>query len=189
MTTESQDMSLEKFGEEKQPTAQGEEEQQEMPMPILARLDRLDRLVLYLEETRNLPARRSGDFIPIKMGVEKQLKPLSSALDEVHFKGTLLERIDILENRVLQLSLVIEDGSTSSSSTFLTTENIECSFLKKDDSSNTNVYGTEHEQDKEQISEEEQTCTIRGCKKVRKQKAVPPVRRRKKWLGWLQMGC
>ncbi|GKC19597.1 ALP1-like protein isoform X2 [Tanacetum coccineum] len=43
-------------------------------------------------------------------------KTLSSALDDVHQKGTLIDRVAMLENRVLQLSLDMDEGSTSRSS-------------------------------------------------------------------------
>ncbi|KAK0603195.1 hypothetical protein LWI29_002364 [Acer saccharum] len=51
------------------------------------------------------------------MKKEDDFKTLSSALDEVHRKGILIERLTLLENRVLQLSLEMEAvGNTSGSS-------------------------------------------------------------------------
>ncbi|XP_068647873.1 uncharacterized protein [Aristolochia californica] len=184
-------MSLDKFGQEKQSATQGEEEQHQMSIPVLARLDRLDRLLLYFEETRNLSARRSVDFLSIKAGLEKQSKPLSWVLEEVQFKGTLMERIAILESRVLQLSLDMEEGSTTSSSTLLTSDNTLSTFLKKDDTRTAPVSGKEHKQDKIEgkVFKEAQTSTIHGCMKVRKQKAVLTKRGYRKWFGWLQMRC
>lgn len=35
---------------------------------------------------------------------EDQCKTLSSAIEEAHQKGTLMERVAVLENRVLQVS-------------------------------------------------------------------------------------
>ncbi|KAL0300000.1 UNVERIFIED_CONTAM: hypothetical protein Sangu_2505000 [Sesamum angustifolium] len=46
-----------------------------------------------------------------------ECKTLSSALEEVQRKGTLIERLVLLENRVLQLSLEMDEGNTSKSST------------------------------------------------------------------------
>ncbi|GER33687.1 stabilizer of iron transporter SufD /Polynucleotidyl transferase [Striga asiatica] len=49
----------------------------------------------------------------------KECKTLSSALEEVQHKGTLLHRLALLENRVLQylqLSLEMDEGNTSKSS-------------------------------------------------------------------------
>ncbi|KAL3344746.1 hypothetical protein AABB24_023939 [Solanum stoloniferum] len=41
---------------------------------------------------------------------------LSTALEEVHHKGTLVDRLTALENRVFKLSLEMEEAKTSRSS-------------------------------------------------------------------------
>ncbi|KAA8547624.1 hypothetical protein F0562_004053 [Nyssa sinensis] len=72
------------------------------PLPVLPRLDRLDRLLQLLEEKHGLSGRHSSSSVDRKMESEDQCKSLSTALEEVHHKGTLMERLAILENRVLQ---------------------------------------------------------------------------------------
>ncbi|KAB5534874.1 hypothetical protein DKX38_017960 [Salix brachista] len=94
----------------------GQEEMQEFssPLPVLPRLDRLDRLVMHLI---NLSADRIlmsiCSFLVRKaqaksvvriVEAEDQCKNLSSVLEEVQHKGTLMDRLEMLENRVLQVS-------------------------------------------------------------------------------------
>ncbi|XP_059298355.1 uncharacterized protein LOC132051076 [Lycium ferocissimum] len=73
-------------------------------LPVLPRLDRLDRLVQLLEEKHGI----SGRDTALKKEEEesdesKTNMTLSSALEEVHHKGTLMERLALLETRVLQV--------------------------------------------------------------------------------------
>ncbi|PIN00733.1 hypothetical protein CDL12_26764 [Handroanthus impetiginosus] len=83
-------------------------------MPVIPRLDRLDRLLYLLEEKHSLSRR---DFsVATKENGEKECKTLSLALEEVQHKGTLMERLTMLENRVLQLSMEMDEGNTSKSS-------------------------------------------------------------------------
>ncbi|XP_044492237.1 uncharacterized protein LOC123215708 [Mangifera indica] len=79
--------------------------------PVLSRLDRLDRLVQLLEERHY-----SSSRVTTKLNKEEECKTLSSALEEVNHKGTLMERLTMLESQVLQLSLKMEVGNTSKSS-------------------------------------------------------------------------
>ncbi|XP_077247136.1 uncharacterized protein LOC143886861 [Tasmannia lanceolata] len=87
-------------------------------MPVIPRLDRLDSLMKYLEGKHNL-SKWSDDSIWM---IDKQCRPLDLAVEEVHAKGSVLDRILLLENRMLQLSLDMEASSTSSSSTVETYE-------------------------------------------------------------------
>ncbi|KAL2482731.1 uncharacterized protein Fot_44175 [Forsythia ovata] len=81
-------------------------------LPVIPRLDRLDRLLQLLEERHSLSRREFSTTF-----VEKdECKTLSSAVEEVQHKGTLMERLSVLENRVLQLSLEMDEGNTSKSS-------------------------------------------------------------------------
>ncbi|KAM7529467.1 hypothetical protein LguiB_032877 [Lonicera macranthoides] len=110
-------------------------EEPNLALPVLPRLDRLDRLgqnsdeiqVQLLEEKRCSSGRHpSNPAVAREMEQEEdQCKTLCSALEEVHHKGTLIERLTTLENRVLQLSIEMDDGNTSrsSSSTALVSEN------------------------------------------------------------------
>ncbi|KAK1305519.1 hypothetical protein QJS10_CPA10g00016 [Acorus calamus] len=48
---------------------------------------------------------------------QRQCRSFSSALQEVHIKGTLMDRLRLLENRILQVGYELDKGSGSSSST------------------------------------------------------------------------
>ncbi|KAH7849536.1 hypothetical protein Vadar_019203 [Vaccinium darrowii] len=94
------------------------------PLPVLPRLDRLDRLLQLLEEKHNALSEKHtpepvliGDMEAEEEQEDKTCRTLSNALDEVHHKGTLMERLEMLEKRVLQLSLEIDEQNTSKSST------------------------------------------------------------------------
>ncbi|KAK9164832.1 hypothetical protein Scep_000023 [Stephania cephalantha] len=77
----------------------------------------------------------SPESVGSKLDDDKRHKPLSSALQEVQFKGTLMERVAMQENRVLQLSLEMEEDylSRSSSSTARLQENIKQGVPAKQD--------------------------------------------------------
>ncbi|GJR01154.1 RNA-directed DNA polymerase, eukaryota [Tanacetum coccineum] len=88
----------------------------EPTLPVLPRLDRLDRLLELLEK-KHAQSRRFGsitanndddnDDNDYKEKTVNHLscKTLSSALYDVHQKGTLIDRVAMLENRVLQFSV------------------------------------------------------------------------------------
>ncbi|GFQ01776.1 hypothetical protein PHJA_002321500 [Phtheirospermum japonicum] len=61
-------------------------------------------------------------------------KTLFSALEEVQHKGTLIDRLALLENRVLQLSLEMDEGNTSRSSS--STAQISIPIPKRQDDDN-----------------------------------------------------
>lgn len=68
-------------------------------------VDELFIFQLQLLEERHSLSRRELSSTAI---VEKdECKDLSSALEEVHHKGTLMERLSVLENRVLQVSTAL----------------------------------------------------------------------------------
>ncbi|XP_058073348.1 uncharacterized protein LOC131222338 [Magnolia sinica] len=170
---------------------QGEEDELLPTMPVLPRLDRLDRLLQYLEERRNSSDAHYSCSFPINTGVDKQCKPLSSVLEEVHFKGTVMERVAMLENRVLQLSLEMEEGSTSSSSTIPTSEKIRNVLIKKD---NGEVPDTLHQKQdhytvQEKPFEETQMHKPPNCKKSSRHKRTQLLPSSRKCLGWFPMGC
>nr|XP_043608594.1 uncharacterized protein LOC122580389 [Erigeron canadensis] len=113
----------------------------EPTLPVLPRLDRLDRLLELLEEKHSKSARfgsttkadddhnynGDGDYKERKRD-NMNCRTLLSALDDVHHKGTLIDRLGMLENRVLQLSMDLEHGSisrSSSSTTYATKEDKE----------------------------------------------------------------
>ncbi|KAI3699278.1 hypothetical protein L2E82_43493 [Cichorium intybus] len=99
----------------------------EPPLPVLPRIDRLDRLIELLEEKHSKSTRfrstRTNDYDDDhsdsneqKLVDQPNCKTLLSALDDVYHKGTLIDRLSMLENRVLQLVLDMEEGSISRSS-------------------------------------------------------------------------
>ncbi|XP_047944792.1 uncharacterized protein LOC125191312 isoform X2 [Salvia hispanica] len=93
------------------------DENQEAPcfLPVIARLDRLDRLLLAEKHSFS----KSG---VCAIESKNECKTLSSALEEVHHKGTLMERLAFLEKRVLELSLEIVEGNTTSRSSSSTVQ-------------------------------------------------------------------
>eukprot|EP00262_Sarcandra_glabra_P009660 TRINITY_DN24156_c0_g1_i1.p1 TRINITY_DN24156_c0_g1~~TRINITY_DN24156_c0_g1_i1.p1 ORF type:complete len:155 (-),score=36.42 TRINITY_DN24156_c0_g1_i1:252-716(-) len=140
-------------------------------VPVLSRLERVERLLNYMEGRRS----------PLEMGsvgiekeeVEKQSKSLSSALEEVHFKGTLMERVAMLEIRVLQLSMEMEEESMSRSSS--------STAPPSDDNNKPSL------PPKEKPNHQENKVGAPNSQDYRKTK-----RNKKggvKWLGWFPIGC
>ncbi|XP_017245991.1 uncharacterized protein LOC108217650 isoform X2 [Daucus carota subsp. sativus] len=104
---------------------QGKQEPSLEPVPVLPRLNRLDRLLQLLEEKHGLSGTHvTGSVISEteKLEEDSHRKPLSSALEEVRQKGTLMDRLAILENRVLQLSLAMDERNSSRSSSSTTAQ-------------------------------------------------------------------
>ncbi|XVF22955.1 hypothetical protein REPUB_Repub12eG0215300 [Reevesia pubescens] len=98
--------------------------------PVLSRLDRLDNMLRQLEEMRGCnnrsPARSSCastpssgtltsteghpssvDFSP--RSLEKHCRPIGHVMVETQVKGTLVERLDQVEDRLLKLCLQLEE--------------------------------------------------------------------------------
>ncbi|XP_048140106.1 uncharacterized protein LOC115744803 isoform X2 [Rhodamnia argentea] len=84
---------------------------------MLQRIDRLGHLLQVLEERQSSSARYPSGLAVEKVRAKEQdhCKAISSALEEAHHKGTLMDRVAMLEDRVLQLSLEIEVGNISKS--------------------------------------------------------------------------
>ncbi|XP_009631562.1 uncharacterized protein [Nicotiana tomentosiformis] len=176
-------------------------------LPTLPRLDRLDRLLQLLEEKHGISGRRHSPNKKAEVQLEDQCKTLtlSSALEQVHHKGTLMERLSVLETRVLQLSQISQDMdegnlSRSSSSTG------PLSFSDK--SGHTSVTSTvltgQDEDEKANLHEkikdplavavEEKDLSIEGSLTKKKEQStnMSRIKRRKshrKWPGWLRLRC
>lgn len=61
--------------------------------------------LLILEERHRNTAPHSDAVADKRLKLqEEQCKNVVSALEEVHYKGTLLERVAVLENRVIKVS-------------------------------------------------------------------------------------
>ncbi|TXG55809.1 hypothetical protein EZV62_017122 [Acer yangbiense] len=96
--------------------------------PILSRLDRIDNVLRQLEEIRscnrspkspNASTPSSGtltsdghvssvDFFSPK-SLEKHCRPIEHVVMETEVKGTLIERLDHVEDRVIKLCLQLEE--------------------------------------------------------------------------------
>ncbi|KAL6226874.1 hypothetical protein ACLB2K_000834 [Fragaria x ananassa] len=159
-------------------------------MPILQRMDRLDRLLQFLEEKHCLSSKHSSSSSTTAACESSELaqdresyKSLSSAIEEVHCKGTLIERVAMLESRVLQLSLEmdLENASSSSCSTFL-------------------VSDQKFEQDKQDplTNGEYQSSKVcvrkpKGLRKAGKRRTrrtnIVSIIQSREWLRWPRMGC
>ncbi|KAM3250740.1 hypothetical protein P3S67_023162 [Capsicum chacoense] len=161
-------------------------------LPVLPRLDRLDFLLQVLEEKHGLSA--VAKLVINNRVVKKEEEDgehcrtvsLSSALQEVHHKGTLLDRLTALENRVVKLSLEMEEGNTSRSSS--------------SKSRNGSVTRNDNEDEKvnlkeRQLQEEATTTEVTSLSTENTDKEVvdnAKMRRKsyRKWgLGWLRLGC
>ncbi|PWA99773.1 ccc1 family [Artemisia annua] len=81
------------------------------------------------------------------------------ALDDVHQKGTLIDRVAMLENRVLQLSLDMDEGSISRSSS-------------------STAYAT-----KEEKELPVDKCSLKSNGKGKRRRV------HFKWIGWFAMKC
>ncbi|KAG5621808.1 hypothetical protein H5410_007026 [Solanum commersonii] len=103
-------------------------------------------------------------------------RSLSTALEEVHHKGTLVDRLTALENRVFKLSLEMEEGKTSRSSS---------SKSRNHDNEDDEKANLKHKQ----VQEEGSTVSLSSEKS---DKVVGNAKMtKKKWrLGsWLRLGC
>ncbi|KAK9927950.1 hypothetical protein M0R45_025109 [Rubus argutus] len=89
-------------------------------MSLVSRLDHLDFLMKYLERKQTL-AKLEGNNGSSSAGEvlkkKKQCMPMDLALKETYFKGSLMDRVAALENRLFQLCLENESRSSSSTST------------------------------------------------------------------------
>ncbi|EEF33844.1 conserved hypothetical protein [Ricinus communis] len=96
------------------------------PLPILARLDRLEHMLqIFQEKNRSLPVWTSPSAIEMEGGGgEQYCKTLSSALQEVQLKGNIIERLQSLENRVAEIKTLkySKNASRSGSSVMMTTK-------------------------------------------------------------------
>ncbi|KAL5724366.1 hypothetical protein ACHQM5_007637 [Ranunculus cassubicifolius] len=85
-------------------------------MPVHSRMDRLDSLIKYLEEKQNSSGWGRGMGMNSNHGVQKQGMPIDLAVRDIHTKGSILDRVALLENRLFQLCLEIEASSSTSRS-------------------------------------------------------------------------
>lgn len=165
-----------------------EMQEQVLPSPVLPRLDRLDRLLQLLEEKHPAVQKVKHE--------DDECKTLSSALEEVQHKGTLVERLAVLENRVLQLSLEMDEGNTSksSSSTVPGSEKLDHGFTS---STGSGRQDKNHEanitlQETQSPAAFRDQCSSLACdaeKAGRKNGPRQSKKGYKRLLGWFHLGC
>ncbi|KAK1361894.1 Vacuolar iron transporter family protein [Heracleum sosnowskyi] len=157
---------------------QGKQEPSLAPMPVLPRLDRLDRLLHLLEEKHGTSGRHitSSVISHTEKEEDSHSKPLSFALEEVGQKGTLMDRLAILENRVLQLSLVMDERNSSRSSSSTTGHIV---------SDAQNVAGQEKGETASSLEKQDslQNQEIESGERKKKRS------RSRKLRGWFRLGC
>ncbi|KAI4330440.1 hypothetical protein MLD38_028730 [Melastoma candidum] len=90
-------------------------------LSLLQRIDRLDYLMQALEERHCCSLRHSSPSSRMVNEMEDgegnhPRKTVTTVLEEVESKGTLLERVAVLEDRLMQLSLEMEASHASKSS-------------------------------------------------------------------------
>ncbi|KAF5181507.1 Vacuolar iron transporter family protein [Thalictrum thalictroides] len=159
-------------------------------IPVISRLDRLDRLLQHFEKKQSCSSLKCSTPIMAEEKLDQQCKRLSSALEEVDSKGTLMERLEMLENRVLQLSLQTEDGNMSSSSTSTKTD-AENNAPRVPADLNMKFINSLEQQDQIIIPENDFKEATEGAnqKKGRRRKKTPSFNHNKRRFGWFHMGC
>ncbi|XP_049381847.1 uncharacterized protein LOC125846467 [Solanum stenotomum] len=144
-------------------------------LPVLPRLDRLDFLLQVLEEKHGMsPKNEKGEEEEDSEYCRSTLS-LSTALEEVHHKGTLVDRLTALENRVFKLSLEMEEGKTSRSSSSKSRNHD-----NEDEKANLKHKQLQEEASTVSLSSEKSDKVVGNAKMTKK-----------KWrLGsWLRLGC
>ncbi|PIA39946.1 hypothetical protein AQUCO_02600410v1 [Aquilegia coerulea] len=124
--------------------------------PVPVRLDRLDSLIKYLEGKQN----SSGCGGISNNSTTRGCMSVDMAVRDSDTKGSILERLALLENRLFQLCLEIEASSTSSSSVAHSSENTcyrqesttdQSNSIRSIDEQNFTYDGNFHEQQSEQL--------------------------------------
>ncbi|KAH0768432.1 hypothetical protein KY290_003502 [Solanum tuberosum] len=143
-------------------------------LPVLPRLDRLDFLLQVLEEKHGMsPKNEKGEEENSEYC--RSTLSLSTALEEVHHKGTLVDRLTALENRVFKLSLEMEEEKTSRSSSSKSRNHD-----NEDEKANLKHKQLQEEASTVSLSSEKSDKVVGNAKMTKK-----------KWrLGsWLRLGC
>ncbi|XP_038888525.1 uncharacterized protein LOC120078343 [Benincasa hispida] len=88
-------------------------------MTLFSRLDHLDFVMKDLEKKQRL-GRFGGSNL--EEGMEKRCISLDVALKDTYFKGSLLDRVATLENRLFQLCLEMDSGNSSNPSSLTSSQ-------------------------------------------------------------------
>lgn len=89
-------------------------------IPLLSRINRLDIVLDYLEDAHlsggsstELPAMDGGKSVGCdEKSMEKRCKPIRWVLEEAEAKGTIMERVDLLEDRVKRIKEELEQRNS-----------------------------------------------------------------------------
>ncbi|XP_009597602.1 uncharacterized protein [Nicotiana tomentosiformis] len=166
-------------------------------LPVIPRLDRLDFLLQLLEEKHGFSGRHSLNTVAKKAEEEEEDKcktqtlTLSSALEQVYLKGTLIERLTALENRVSQLRLEMDEGKTSRWSSTKSSRHGSVAYkaARSEEDEKANLQ-------ERQLEEEASTTKAASLAEKTNHKVVSNAKMRRhpsksyrKWLGWLHVRC
>ncbi|XP_047320447.1 uncharacterized protein LOC124924452 [Impatiens glandulifera] len=154
-----------------------------MAMPVLSRLDRLDHLLQFLEEKQGLSSSPRNNENPKHI---ENFKTISSALEEINRKGTLMERLDILEDRVLKLSMFMDINNNNISKYWSLSPTVEDVSEDSDHSAeSSSIPNVEKLNNNKEVSSFQGYEKIKATRKGRngKRKVVGGLRR------YFHMGC
>ncbi|XP_071917973.1 uncharacterized protein [Coffea arabica] len=122
------------------------QEQTEVSRPLLSRLNRLDSLMKRLGGRKNLWANKSSTKDDTNTSADRLdgrcFMPLNVAIQEPCSKGSLLDRIASLEDRLVQLCLEIECYRKSCSSSVYTSSGASSSSNSGSKTERTSSYPT-----------------------------------------------
>ncbi|MQL76755.1 hypothetical protein Taro_009156, partial [Colocasia esculenta] len=137
--------------------------------------------ICYLEEKHSLSERCSSAGEAPSVELNKQCKPLSSVLEEVPSRGTLMERVEMLESRVLQLCLD-EEEIRRKTPRVLTEETEGKGAPSLRIQNGDSCQGHPGKQD---------LIMVQGSREERRMDLfqIHKKSRRRRWPGWMQMGC
>ncbi|KAF3327623.1 hypothetical protein FCM35_KLT07741 [Carex littledalei] len=162
------------------------ETQKQINLPVIQRLDRLDHMLNYIEAQKNLP-------VPTEEINNDPCKDLSSVLEEVPLKGSLMERVTSLERRVVKLTQGLEE-ERSELFKKLTVKGCKCTLEEKLQEAKQATQIEDHDeismQDKEHEEKEKEMHEFDGKKRQRKsERKINPNSRYRKWVASIPTWC
>ncbi|XP_048426316.1 uncharacterized protein LOC103954860 [Pyrus x bretschneideri] len=155
--------------------------------PILSRMDRLDTVLRQLEESESSsctssPTRTSGTLtsdgghVPSSAelispeSLEKYCRPIEHVMMETNAKGSLLERLDHVEDRVLKLCMQLEEEFMETSAEGKRDD--EAEMVKRREKEERAEMARSEKEEKIVISEIERRTQIDVIKKKKKKKGL-----------------
>ncbi|KAK9144518.1 hypothetical protein Sjap_004421 [Stephania japonica] len=107
-------------------------------MAVMSRLDRLDSMMRCLERRQGSPRWTRGGSSS-NLNNLQNMKSLEAAVKEIQSKGSILDRVASLENRLFQLCLELEGSSSYSSSVFQACENAQTNQASSSNHSSSSI--------------------------------------------------